>query len=42
MPAREEPGYPEMATALRTLFDRYQENGRIIIHYDTRVYSGRW
>jgi SAM-dependent methyltransferase len=42
MPAREEPGYPEMAAALRTLFDRYQENGRIIIHYDTRVYSGRW
>ncbi len=40
MPARGEDGYEAMISDLRNLFDRYQVEGRITIHYDTKVYVG--
>jgi len=42
MPAKDEPGYEAMSADLRTLFDRYQENGVIRINYDTKVFAGKW
>lgn len=41
MPSREDEGYERMISAVRHLFDRYQENDRITIHYATKVYVGR-
>ncbi|MDR3681199.1 MAG: class I SAM-dependent methyltransferase [Flavipsychrobacter sp.] len=41
MPARIEPGYAEMITDLKELFFRYQAEGKITIHYDTKVYVGK-
>ncbi|WP_118972977.1 class I SAM-dependent methyltransferase [Taibaiella koreensis] len=40
MPAAGEEGYEAMLADLRILFDGYQEDGCITIHYETRVYSG--
>lgn len=40
MPARGEEGYEAMMADLRDLFGRYQVEGRITIHYDTKVYVG--
>lgn len=40
MPARGEEGYGAMISDLRNLFDCYQVEGRITIHYDTKVYVG--
>lgn len=31
-------GFEKMITALHNLFDRYQENGRVIVSYETRIY----
>lgn len=42
MPSRNDPGYEAMSADLRTLFDRYQEDGVIRINYDTKVFVGRW
>jgi SAM-dependent methyltransferase len=41
MPARGEEGYEAMIADLRNLFDRSQSDGKITIHYDTKVYVGR-
>lgn len=40
MPARGEDGYEAMIADLRNLFGRCQAEGRITIHYDTKVYVG--
>lgn len=42
MPAKNEPGYKAMSADLKALFDRYQQNGRTRINYDTKVFAGRW
>ncbi len=42
IPARSDAGYEAMSADLRTLFDRYQENGVIRINYDTKVFAGKW
>jgi len=41
MPSKGDPGYHEMAADLRTLFDQFQTNGHITIHYATNVYLGQ-
>ncbi len=41
MPARDTPGYAEMIVDLKELFLRYQAEGNITIHYDTKVYVGK-
>jgi SAM-dependent methyltransferase len=41
MPARGEEGCEAMITDLQDLFDRSQSDGKITIHYDTKVYVGR-
>jgi SAM-dependent methyltransferase len=40
MPTKDQPGYGPMIDDLQTLFNRYQQNGEITIHYDTKVYVG--
>ncbi len=40
MPTKDEDGYEGMIADLQTLFDKYQQNGAIIIQYDTNVYTG--
>lgn len=42
MPSQGDPGYDDMITALKALFDKYQQAGTITITYDTNVYAGRW
>jgi SAM-dependent methyltransferase len=42
MPLQGERGYEDMITALKELFDKYQQAGAITITYDTRLYAGRW
>jgi SAM-dependent methyltransferase len=42
MPSPGDPGFDEMITALKELFDKYQQGGTITITYDTNVYAGRW
>lgn len=41
MPAREDMGYEPMISDLQALFDKFQQNGVIVINYDTKVYSGK-
>lgn len=41
MPTEHDEGFDAMKKDLRSLFERYQENGQIKIEYDTRVYSGQ-
>lgn len=41
MPARDEEGYEPMINDLQALFDKFQQDGAIIINYDTKVYSGK-
>ncbi|HLI94057.1 MAG TPA: class I SAM-dependent methyltransferase [Puia sp.] len=38
---KEGPRYEEMIGALRALFDRYQDQGRVRVGYDTKLYTGR-
>lgn len=40
IPAADDPGYTAMITDLKILFDHCQQNGLIIITYDTKVYIG--
>jgi SAM-dependent methyltransferase len=40
MPTKDDEGYQAMITDLQALFDKYQQNGSIIIQYDTNVYTG--
>lgn len=35
------PNHEPMITALRTIFDTYQQNGRVAFEYDTQVYYGQ-
>ena len=41
VPAAGEPGYDQMLSELKKLFETYQEEGRVIFEYDTRVFYGR-
>ncbi|MDN3583703.1 class I SAM-dependent methyltransferase [Mucilaginibacter flavus] len=41
MPTKEDAGYEPMIADLKILFDKYQEDGVIIINYDTKVYVGK-
>ncbi len=41
VPAPGEAGYDAMMTELDGVFDRYQEDGRVAMTYDTKVYFGR-
>lgn len=41
MPPRNDAGYVPMITDLKQLFDRYETNNSITIHYDTKVYVGQ-
>jgi len=41
MPTREDIGSQPMIDDLQALFDKYQQDGVIVINYDTKVYSGR-
>lgn len=41
VPNEGQPGYEPMIADLRLLFDRYQEENLITIHYDTKVYAAR-
>ena len=40
LPAPQESAYAPMMQALRALFDTTQRSGRVVMQYDTRVYSG--
>ncbi|MFT4022257.1 MAG: class I SAM-dependent methyltransferase [Flavihumibacter sp.] len=40
MPVEGEDGYAAMADALKALFIKYNKDGFITIHYDTKLYSG--
>lgn len=42
VPAEGEPGYAPMMAALDLLFDRHAVEGTVTMHYDTRVYLGRF
>jgi SAM-dependent methyltransferase len=42
MPARGESGFEEMMIDLEKLFERFKENNRIRINYDTKLYAGRF
>ena len=42
MPGVNDPGYIAMVRDLKMLFDRYQEDGKIRIDYETNVYAGRF
>ncbi|SDQ00178.1 Methyltransferase domain-containing protein [Mucilaginibacter sp. OK268] len=41
MPTKDDAGYEPMINDLKVLFNRYQQDGMIAIHYDTKVYVGR-
>ncbi len=41
IPQPGESGYEEMIAALRDLFERYEEGGKVVIEYDTRMFWGR-
>lgn len=40
MPQRADDGYGAMVADLKMLYDKYQENDRITIYYNTKVYIG--
>jgi SAM-dependent methyltransferase len=41
MPAQADDGYTAMRSDLEQLFEKYQQNGFVTIHYTTKVYTGR-
>jgi hypothetical protein len=41
VPAAGDPRHEPMIDALRRLFDRHEENGRVSFLYDTELYFGR-
>jgi SAM-dependent methyltransferase len=41
MPALEDEGYEAMIADVKALFENYQKEGTITIHYDTKVYVGK-
>ena len=38
IPHETDPQYPEMSAELARIFDRHQQNGRVTLHYRTKVY----
>ena len=42
VPAAGQPRCAEMLEALRMVFDKHQQNGRVVVEYDMRVYYGRF
>lgn len=38
IPDEADPHYPEMSVELAQVFDRHQQNGRVTLHYRTKVY----
>jgi SAM-dependent methyltransferase len=42
IPEADDPRYPELLTAIETLFSRYQKNGELTLPYQTRIYVGRF
>jgi hypothetical protein len=40
LPAPHDGAYAPMMRTLRALFDATQHGGRVVMRYDTRVYSG--
>ena len=41
MPAEDHKDYGNMMNALEKIFNRYQENGKVTIEYDTTIYYGK-
>lgn len=41
MPARGEAGYEAMHKDLKLLFDRHQEDDKVTLNYDTKMYTGK-
>jgi SAM-dependent methyltransferase len=41
MPTAEHPTFSKMMNALRELFDRFQESGKVVMGYNTLMYWGR-
>ena len=41
VPDATQPGYKEMLSALKELFDAHQDNGRVTFEYDTLLYYGQ-
>ena len=41
MPAEDHKDFPFMMSVLRKIFNRFQENGKVTIEYDTRIYYGK-
>lgn len=41
MPAQNDAGYGKMREDLQQLFNTYNENGAVAIHYTTKLYTGR-
>src|SRR5687767_7991171 len=40
VPARGQPNFDEMLADLKGLFENHQEDGHVVVEYDTRVYYG--
>jgi SAM-dependent methyltransferase len=40
MPKKGDDGYEEVVRRLSEIFNRHQESGRVILHYNSRVYHG--
>ena len=40
MPQEGHPNYVPMMAAMQELFDRHQQEGTVVVDYDTRVYFG--
>ena len=41
MPGRDDAGFPSMMHAIRKLFEKYEQQGIVVVEYDTRVFYGR-
>ena len=41
VPARDEPGHDEMMADLQNLFDTHAADGKVVINYETDIYTGR-
>lgn len=41
LPSFGHEGYNEMLQDLRTLFDHYNQSGKVILHYETEAYAGQ-
>lgn len=41
MPARDDANFPPMMHAIRKLFEKYEQQGIVVVEYDTRVFYGQ-